>query len=143
MTNREWINGLSDEKFVERLGKIIKPCERFFIPTCLADDCSECMETWLKQKHKPEHYITNINGKRVRVPYNGELVWIVHMALEEKDEEMEIAATSWENNRIFLLLLYQNRIFKDYSEAVEYYSQCQENIDRAIKEAGLKANDKE
>ena len=138
MTNREWINGLSDEEFVEKLGKIIEPCERFFIPTCLADDCGECMETWLKQKHKPGHYITNIKGKRVRVPYDGEFLWIVSMGLGGVGEEIEIAPTSWKNNRSFLLLLYQNRIFTDYSEAVEYYSQCQENIDKAIEEAGLK-----
>ena len=54
MTNREWLNGLSDEEMAKVLSTI--PCEYF----ALADEgrcylnrrCEECLFTWLKAERE-------------------------------------------------------------------------------------------
>lgn len=53
MTNREWLNTLSDEELGHEMAS-----EKYCIQECpvTMGDCSICAIAWLKQEHKEENH---------------------------------------------------------------------------------------
>lgn len=136
MTNREWLNSLSDEKFAT--GIMNGWCSS---RECLLEDekrpditnCEECLLDWLKQEREVCQYITNHEGKSVRVPKVGETVYVVEMY---EDETQRIKEIKWENWCNYLCLLYYDRIFYSADDAVLRLIQNESVVMKACKEAG-------
>lgn len=134
MTNREWINSLSNEEFSQRVNRSELPCDMFDMPgECGGgNSCIECLQNWLKEDQG--RCITNIRGDRVRVPDEGETVYAVEML---EDDTMQVTERLWKDCRNYLFLLYENRIFTDGFEAASYWLHCQVATNKAVEKAGL------
>lgn len=136
MTNREWMNSLSDSEFAS---KMIKGWCNDRV-ACLKEDdtrpditdCNECLLDWLKQEREAFQYITNHEGQRVRVPKVGETVYIV----EIYDETQRIKKIKWENQCNYLYLFYYGRIFYSVDDAAIQLMRNESVVRKACKEAG-------
>lgn len=64
MTNREWLESLSDEEFAKTMRD--EPCKHLWEKKrCCGMDCNECTERWLQSEHKDKG-ITNGEYTRSR-----------------------------------------------------------------------------